>query len=88
MKDGDLDVQRRVYFYGLTLSDVMPLNELVLQISWRNARKESITVLGEAMYFLLKPHRRVPTSFFEVSLGGKETEKWFPMTVSYRHYIS
>lgn len=48
----DLEVvNESVLLYGLTTSDLFPLEDFTPQMSWRDARKEGIMLLGEAMFF-------------------------------------
>lgn len=54
------------FLYGLTASDVMPLEKFLPQTSWRFARKDRISMLGKAMSSLLKPLKRAAESGFEI----------------------
>lgn len=62
MEDGGLEISDSLSLYGLTLSDVVPLQKLTPQTSWRAARKERITMLAETASSLVRPPDRAAES--------------------------
>lgn len=83
MKDKDPALDVSVSLYGLTSSNVRPLEKVLPQNFWRGARKERITMLEEAMSTLSEPLKGNAETAFEVSLGRAETQKCFATTKSY-----
>lgn len=83
VEDGEFEVDESVFLYRLASPDVVSRKELIPQTVWRGARKKRIMMLGKAMSSLFKPLKQAPSGLFEVSLGCQESQKCFPMLISY-----
>lgn len=75
----DLKVDKSVFLYATTSSDMMPSEKFIPQTSWADARKERITMLGEAMSPLSNPVKKAAERTAEVSVGGGDLLQCFPM---------
>lgn len=88
MEGGYLEVNESATLLRPAPLDLVPLKKFILQMSWTGAQLKCTTMLGSAMPPRLKPIKRFAESVYEVSVGGKATQKRFPVTASYCSDIS
>lgn len=85
VEDADLEAEDRFSLRGLTLSDVVSLENLIMQTYWRGAQTVRMRMLGEAESSFLELPKQSAQSGLEVFLESGETQKCSPKIVSYCH---
>lgn len=79
----DAGLEEGLSWYGLTLSEVVPVQTAILQKSSSSTRKEGVILLSWAMLSLLKPLRKCTCTKFEVKSKDGKVWRCIPKVVWY-----